>query len=77
MLTALEFDNEVSRETAEIGEVEIDAVLATEFESGKTLGSEVLHNLRSSFEHSVRNRRPRSRKSLASEFIIVRLTKAR
>jgi len=45
MLTAVEFDNQASRDAAEIGEVGTNAVLAAEFESRKALGSEVLPQL--------------------------------
>ena len=41
MLTAVEFDNQVLRDAAEIGKVGTNPVLSAQFESATALGSEV------------------------------------
>ena len=41
MLTAVEFNNQVLRDAAEIGKVGTNPVLPSEFESATALGSEV------------------------------------
>jgi hypothetical protein len=40
VLTAVEFDNKMPRDAAEIGEVGTNPVLSTEFEPNETFGSE-------------------------------------
>jgi len=41
MLTAVEFDNQMPRDAAEVGKVGANPVLPAEFESAQALGSEV------------------------------------
>jgi hypothetical protein len=45
MLAAVEFDNQVPRDAADIGAVRTDPVRSAEFESPEALGSEVLPQL--------------------------------
>ena len=66
MLTALEFDNPVARDAAEICDVWTNVVLRAEFESRKALGSEVLPQL----PLLIRTLSPKAPVLIAQRFVI-------